>query len=238
MSRHTDPGFDPRIADWLETDPNLAPPDVMRTVESAIPSIPQRRVVRLPWRSLPMNRLVILGASVALLAVLGLGAWTVGSRPQAPAVTPAPSAPAAVEASPDQAPPGDATLESYRAARDAICAAGARAIQPLRPRYGLLYDAAATDAQRADAVVALGEVVGLADRLAGELSALAVPPELVADHAANLAHSSDVTSLIREELVLLNAGKNAEALAVDKATDRISRKVEAFEQKYGLAACP
>ncbi len=42
MSRQPDPGFDPGIADWLEADPDHAPPDVMRTVESAIPSIPQR----------------------------------------------------------------------------------------------------------------------------------------------------------------------------------------------------
>ena len=44
MSRPPDPGFDVRIADWLEADPDLAPPDLMRTVESALPSIPQRRV--------------------------------------------------------------------------------------------------------------------------------------------------------------------------------------------------
>ncbi len=81
MSRHPDPGFDPRIADWLEADPDHAPPEVLRTVESALPSIPQRRVLRLPWRNLPMNRPVLVLATVGLLAVLGIGAVTVGSRP-------------------------------------------------------------------------------------------------------------------------------------------------------------
>ena len=53
MSRQPDRDFDPRIADWLEADPDHAPPDVMRTVESAIPSIPQRRVLRLPVEPCP-----------------------------------------------------------------------------------------------------------------------------------------------------------------------------------------
>ena len=55
MTRPFDPGFDVRISDWLEADPDLAPPDLMQTVESALPSIPQRRVMHLPWRFPPMS---------------------------------------------------------------------------------------------------------------------------------------------------------------------------------------
>jgi hypothetical protein len=73
MSRHPDPGldhgFDPHIADWLEADPDHAPPDVMRTVESAIPSIPQRRVLRLPWRNLSMTGAARAGKLVEAAAV-------------------------------------------------------------------------------------------------------------------------------------------------------------------------
>ena len=84
MSRTPDPGFDHRIADWLEADPNTAPRDLMTVVESALPSIPQRRAWRLPWRSQPMNRFAILAATVALAAVAGLGIMAVGSQPSTP----------------------------------------------------------------------------------------------------------------------------------------------------------
>ena len=40
MSRQPDRDFDPRIADWLEADPNHAPPDVMRTVGERHPLDP------------------------------------------------------------------------------------------------------------------------------------------------------------------------------------------------------
>jgi Tol biopolymer transport system component len=88
MSRIPDPGFDPRIADWLEADPSVAPRDLMTVVESALPSIPQRRAWRLPWRSQPMNRFAILAATVALAAVAGLGVMAVGSQPSTPPPVP------------------------------------------------------------------------------------------------------------------------------------------------------
>ena len=72
MNRPPDPGFDVRVSDWLEADPNLAPPDLMRTVESALPSIPQRRVVHLPWRFPPMS--TFAKVAVAAVAVIAIGA--------------------------------------------------------------------------------------------------------------------------------------------------------------------
>ena len=108
MTRLTDPGFDPRIADWLEADPNVAPPDLLMVVESALPSIPQRRAWSLPWRFPPMNRFAVLAAVVALAAVAGLGVLAVGSQPakqtpvQTPVSTPVPTA--AASPSPSVAP--------------------------------------------------------------------------------------------------------------------------------------
>ena len=38
-----DPDFDPRVADWLEGDPQIAPPLVLDTIVAALPSVTQRR---------------------------------------------------------------------------------------------------------------------------------------------------------------------------------------------------
>lgn len=241
MSRQSDPGFDPRVADWLEADPNLAPPDVMRTVENAIPSIPQRRVLRLPWRSLSMNRLMILGATGALIAVVGVGAWTVGSRPQAPASTgaPAATAPAIVEASPGTSPAAPAvTALEYIAARDKVCEAAVVAAEPIKARYQPLYDAGSTEAQRSEAIAAVGDFARFADGFVDELAALEAPPELVAEHAADVAHYRDILILIRASLALHADGRTAEALAVDKATDGIAAQISAFEGRHALTPCP
>ena len=96
MSRPHDPDFEPRIADWLEADPDRAPADLMQVVESALPSIPQRRVMHLPWRFPPMSSFAKLAvAAIAVIAVGALGAivlrpdrtGTVGSAPT-PSPTP------------------------------------------------------------------------------------------------------------------------------------------------------
>ena len=96
MSRLIDPGFDPRIADWLEADPDRAPADLMRTVESALPSIPQRRAFRPPWRFPTMSRFAAIAAAAVLLALAGLGLLATGSRQPAPP----PTSPPALEESP------------------------------------------------------------------------------------------------------------------------------------------
>jgi hypothetical protein len=237
MSRHPDPGFDPRIADWLEADPDHAPPDLLRTVAGAIPSIPQRRALRLPWRSLPMHRLVILGASVALLAALGLGAWTVGSRPVVPAVTTAPSVPAAVEASPDPSPTD--AMAGYVAARNAVCEAANRVGGPIKERIDpALYAPDASEAERTDALDALREFADLADGYVAQLEALEAPPALVAEHAANAARYRDVLILIRTSLALHDEGRRTEAIAVDFATDGISELISVYETRHRLTPCP
>ena len=81
MTRMTSsPEFDPRIADWLEEDPDHAPPAVLDTVLAAVPSIPQRRAVRAPWRLPTMNRFALFGAAIATLLVVGLGGLALTSK--------------------------------------------------------------------------------------------------------------------------------------------------------------
>ena len=116
MTRLSDPGFDIRIADWLEADPNHAPPDLMRTVESALPSIPQRRVLHLPWRFQPMS--TFAKVAIAAVAVIALGAVgifalqprNVPSVGAAPTASPFPSDSPAAAAS--MAPPLSETFTS------------------------------------------------------------------------------------------------------------------------------
>ncbi|OGO53951.1 MAG: hypothetical protein A2V85_00125 [Chloroflexi bacterium RBG_16_72_14] len=93
--------FDQRIADWLEDDSDHSPPEVLGTILAAFPSIPQRRVVRLPWRLPPVNRFVLIAAAVGLLALAGVGLLTVGARPSTPPPT---IAPPAVSPSPGASP--------------------------------------------------------------------------------------------------------------------------------------
>src|SRR3954454_3461969 len=70
MTRPTDPFFDQRIADWLETDPDHAPAQALDIVLAAVPSVRQRREA--PWRSRPMTMPLRL-ATAALLGALVLG---------------------------------------------------------------------------------------------------------------------------------------------------------------------
>ena len=73
MTRHADPLFDQRLADWFEEDPDHAPRETVVTVLAAFPSIPQRRAPRAPWRSPRMNRFALAGLAVAAVAVIAVG---------------------------------------------------------------------------------------------------------------------------------------------------------------------
>ena len=103
MNRRTEM-FDDRLADWLEDDPVLAPPQVLETVLAAVPSIPQRRA-GIAWRPAALPGWWQLAAAAALVVTLGflglraLNPTTVGPSQSpgpsltqsAPAFTPAPS---------------------------------------------------------------------------------------------------------------------------------------------------
>jgi Tol biopolymer transport system component len=90
--RSMDPGFDQRIADWLEDDPANAPDAVLTTVLAAFPSIPQRRAMRAPWRLRPMTLSARLLAAAIAIAVVAAGGLLI-LRPGGPSVSSSPSAP-------------------------------------------------------------------------------------------------------------------------------------------------
>jgi hypothetical protein len=182
-----------------------------------------------------MNRPVLVLATVGLLAMLGIGAVTVGSRPSTTTPTPAvTTAPAAVEASASPVVNGLA----YATARDTICEAAVTAAEPIKARFEPLYEPGSTDAQRSDAIAAIREFAVLADGFVAELAAMDVPPELVAEHAASVANYRDILILIRESLMHHDAGRTAEAIAVDLATDGIATQITSFELRHDLIACP
>jgi hypothetical protein len=114
MSRETmRPEFDQRIADWLEADPDHAPPETLETVLAAFPSIPQRRATRVPWRLTTMTRFMPIGAAAVIAIVLAGGALLM-LRPNTSNVGTAPTA--SPSASPSSAPPASPSPSPDRAA--------------------------------------------------------------------------------------------------------------------------
>ena len=92
MNRRTEL-FDNRVADWLEDDPVLAPPQLLETVLAAVPSIPQRRGgVAWPQRALSMPwqfaAAVIAVVVVSVLGLLILRGPSVGPKPSPTTNTP------------------------------------------------------------------------------------------------------------------------------------------------------
>ena len=111
MNRPTpSPEFDPRIADWLEDDPDQAPGAVLETVLAAFASIPQRRASRVPWRFPLMNRLALFGAA-ALTAVVAVGGLLFLVRPSSsgPATHTASPPPSVGPSGPAASPGGAST---------------------------------------------------------------------------------------------------------------------------------
>jgi hypothetical protein len=106
MNRHNDrtPGFDPRVADWLETDPGAAPEVLLEAVLAAFPSIPQRRTTRLMGRLPTMNRFTYFAAAataaIALVAVAGGGLL----KPTPPTVVASASPSTSIPPSPSPSP--------------------------------------------------------------------------------------------------------------------------------------
>jgi hypothetical protein len=98
-----DPAFDPRIVDWLETDPDRAPGEVIDTILAALPSIPQRRaVLGRPWRFPLMPTTAKLAVTAMAIVAVGLVGF---SLLKGPAVGPAASPPPTTSPSPATPPP-------------------------------------------------------------------------------------------------------------------------------------
>ena len=100
MNQPTNQLFDSRIADWLEADPNDAPPQILEIVVAAIPSIPQRttrRIWSMNWIAKLglMAQIGVLTAAVlvAVVAFTMVRESSIGPRP-----SPTPTAPLATGA--------------------------------------------------------------------------------------------------------------------------------------------
>jgi hypothetical protein len=73
MTPHDPTTFDPRIADWLEDDPNNAPDQALDIVLAAFPSIKQRHASRLPRRftMTTLPRLALWAAAIVVVVLAG-----------------------------------------------------------------------------------------------------------------------------------------------------------------------
>ena len=104
-----DPGFDPRVADWLEGYPDQAPSQILESVLGAVSSVPQRRTLRRSWRLAPVGRVAYLGAAIAV----AVGTVVAGSqilRPGPAAVQPTASSSSAPTLAPTATPTPSPTL--------------------------------------------------------------------------------------------------------------------------------
>ena len=145
--RSTSPEFDPRIADWLEDDPDDAPDAALETVLAAFPSIPQRRTLRVPWRTRPMTSPARVAAA-ALVGVLAIGATMFVIRPVSPDVGTKP-----IATSP--APSSGIPAPSESASNSALIPDGLYATDPVAVAdivASIDADAALTAAQRTDLI--------------------------------------------------------------------------------------
>jgi hypothetical protein len=231
MSRRPmSPEFDPRIADWLEDDPDDAPDTVLETVLAAFPSIPQRHPSRMPWRTRPMTMTAPARVAVAVVVgVLAVGAAAFILRPSSPDSGTGLSTPAATSSRPGSST-GDALaeLQAYRSARDAVCLSIASS--PI-PDSGPSPSPAAL-------VSFLQSTIARGNEEATRLAAIQAPPALASEHLANIQTLKDVLALLQREIDLVQSNKLAEAATVDEATGSLSGLFEQFEAKYGLQPCP
>jgi hypothetical protein len=232
------PDVERLIADWLvEEAPARAPDRILDLAATVIDRTKQRRFA-VAWRE-PMT--LSIARFVAILAiatvVVGGGAAWIGRSTAGIGVPPATEAPGVVPVATPGATPSGPILESYRAARDAVC-------KPLNTRLialnaeGDKLHPTTTPADLPPSILILQQIIAVGDEEIPALAALAVPGALAAEHATDVGHHRDSVGLLRAALANLQAGKVAEAHAIGEATNTVSAAEEAFEAKYDLAGCP
>ena len=224
------------IADWLvEEAPARAPDRILADAGLAIDRTKQRWFAA-AWRE-PMiistGRLLV-AAAVVVIAVASAG-WL--GRMSAPgSAAPGSSGGDVSSPSPSASPPP--TLESFRAARNAICERALPSARALNDAFSDPYDPGLTQAERSARADRLQDIVDFGIALRAEIAAIPVPPELAAEQTANLTRSEDLQIVLEQEILLLRTGKVSEAQQLDLLTDPINRQAEQFEQKYNLSPCP
>jgi hypothetical protein len=113
MSDQDQTFFDPRIADWLEGDPNEAPDQALQIVLAAFPSIKQRRAMRVPRRFFAMTTApkLAIGAAAVIAVVLG-GSFILGPGSPGPGGGPGPSPSPSPSISPSPSPSTSAATDT------------------------------------------------------------------------------------------------------------------------------
>jgi len=226
------------ISGWLaEEAPEHAPDRILAAAGRAIDRTTQRRW-RAAWKEPTMSSTARWVAAAAVLVVAVAGAAWIG-RSTAGVAAPAPTASPSPAATPTASPSGSsaATLATYRAARDAYCTPANNQLITLNNQGGRL-NPAGSAADRAAMIGILQQTVALGDDEVAHLTALEPPASMAVDHAADVVHHQDSLAILREVLALMQAGKVTEANAVAEATVTLSSSEQAYEARYGLAACP
>jgi hypothetical protein len=215
---------------FIEAGPTQAPDRAVEAALLRIETTPQERDLRIPWRLPRMTTpaRIVAAAVIGVLAVTGtifLLGRTGDSGVGAPGPTPSPTA-------------TPLSIQGFRDAHDAICARAATVVRPLNDQLGGIYDATMAPADRSPIIDRLGQIGEETAAYTAELAAIQAPSDVAQEHAEDLARHRHVADIIAQEVVLLRAGKLAEAKTIDLSTDPISGEIHNFERKWALADCP
>lgn len=221
---------------WLELGPTDAPDRVVEAALIEIDNTSQERDFRVPWR-LPFMSMTSRLAAAALVVVVAVGVAFVFFRPTASDVgSPSPSP--QVTAAPTPSEASGVTVAAFKGARDAICSQGQTEKDPLKARFIYLFDPSASDAERADGLVALDAFITLDAGVIDQLAALEPPADLRDSHVENVTQFRDNLTLVRRISSLLHAGDITGAQAVDSSTDDFNQQISTWEQSYNFNNCP
>jgi hypothetical protein len=177
-------------------------------------------------------------AALAIVIVVAVGAGWLGRSTGVGGPTPTPSPTPTIATPTSPAPTASAaTLESYRAARDAICTPAVTQVIALNGQLDVLKPAESAD-DLASSITLLEQIIALGTEVTDQLAELTPPPALAADHAADVTHHRDHLAIMAEALSKLRAGQVTEANAIGDATNSLSALEESYEQENGLAGCP